>query len=239
MSKTVDGEEYVNTKEAIAILGGSKKRFYSNVYRKLKDFHFNGLKTSWYLRRDVLAIRDGREPGGALIDLAGGIQKDWTTYVRSLGYQADTLVRTITENIALPDELAMLFSIPSDRRFVKRSRITFVHQQPICMWDTYYPTELVAGNILTWMKQGSIDDIVKAIKDERGVIIGIAKDQYAARIATQEEQELLQLRDAIPVLILQRVSYTKDRKTLVLVQYMTLLGGFVPVHEYEVHNWDE
>ena len=38
----------------------------------------------------------------------------------------------------------------------------------------------------------------------------------------------------------RRVSYTRDKKTLVLYSHMTLLGSwFAPEHEYEVNIWKE
>jgi DNA-binding GntR family transcriptional regulator len=119
---------------------------------------------------------------------------------------------------------------------VKRSRLTLVDRQPICAWSTYYPLHLVE-DVIDDMKQG-MGYIVEHIKQKHGMVIGRAKDKYTARITTFEEQALFQLLNSEPVLVLQRVSYTRDRKVLILYSDMVLMGSwFAPEHEYDVDIW--
>jgi uncharacterized protein YqgQ len=239
MSKIVEKEEYLNTEEVLAELEASKKRFYSNVKPYLRTYHFDAKKTPWYRKRDVLALKSGKLARMASISISG-IQRDWTTFLRSLGYRASTVDRTIEVGVSLPEDAVETFKLPSDEKFVKRSRMTIADGVPICVWDTYYPLELVEGDILEEMKHGFEVDVVRRIKEKHGIIVGIAKDKYTARTATFEEQELLQLLTNDPVLILQRASYTRDKKMLVLYSDMVLLGSwFAPEHEYEVNIWEE
>ncbi len=238
MSKIVESEEYLNTDEVMTELGASKKRFYSNVKPQLKVYQFGGKKAPWYKKREVLALKSGQLERTAPITISGILQ-DWTTHVRALGYQIDTKNREI-KIVQLPDKVTAAFGIASERQFVMRSRISFVNRVPICIWTTYYPLELVKGDILEEMKRDEETDVVKRIKEQHGIVIGWSKDRYTARTAITEEQELLQLLRDDPVLILQRVSYTRDKKTLVLYSHMTLLGSwFAPEHEYEVNIWEE
>jgi len=238
MSKIVETEEYLDTQEVLAELGASKKRFYSNVKPQLKVYQFGGKKTPWYKKREVLALKSGQIERTAPITISGILQ-DWTTHVRALGYQIDTKNREI-KTAQLPDKVTAAFGIASERQFVMRSRISFVNRVPICIWTTYYPLELVKGVILEEMKRDEETDVVRRIKEQHGVSIGWAKDRYSARAATVTEQELLQLLRDDPVLVLQRVCYTRDKKTLVLYSHMTLLGSwFAPEHEYEVTIWKE
>jgi DNA-binding GntR family transcriptional regulator len=86
---------------------------------------------------------------------------------------------------------------------------------------------------------GTASSIVEHIKEKYSIIIGRPRDKYTARVTTFEELNLFQLITDEPVLILQRVSYTRDKKTLVLYSDMFLLGSwFAPEHEYDVHVWD-
>ncbi len=239
MSKIVEDQEYLDTQEVLAELDASKKRFYSNVKPYLRTYHFDAKKTPWYRKRDVLALKGGKLARMASISISG-IQRDWTSFLRASGYHAVTIDRTIETGVFLPKDAIEMFKLPADKKFVKRSRMTIVDGVPICAWDTYYPLELVEGDILDEMKHGFEIDVVKRIKEKYGIVVGIAKDKYTARNATFEEQELLQLLSNDPVLILQRVSYTRDRQTLVLYSDMVLLGSwFAPEHEYEVNIWEE
>ncbi len=238
MPKVVENEEYLDTREVLDELGASKKRFYSNVKPQLKVYHFAGLKTPWYRKKDVFALKNGLLPRAASIVISG-ILGNWTTHVRALGYQADTKTREITIE-TLPDGASATFGIESSQQFVKRSRITFVNRIPICIWTTWYPLALVGNDVYEEMKQDDETDVVRRIKEKHGLVIGWSKDRYTARGATIFEQELLQLLRDDPVLILQRVSYTRDKKTLILYSEMTLLGSwFAPEHEYQVNIWDE
>lgn len=237
MPKIIESEEYLNTDEVLAELGASKKRFYSNVKPQLKAYQFGGKKAPWYKKREVLALKSGQVERTAPITISG-ILRDWTTHVRALGYQIDTKNREI-EIVSLPDKVTAAFGIAPEQQFVKRSRISFVNRIPICIWTTYYPLELVKGDIHKEMKRDEETDVVRRMKEKHGLVIGWAKDRYSARAATMEEQVLLQLLRDDPVLVLQRVSYTRDKKTLVLYSHMTLLGSwFAPEHEYEVNIWE-
>ena len=214
MPKVVNDEEYLDTREVLEELGASKKRFYSNVKPQLKVYRFAGLRAPWYRKRDVLALKNGLLPRAASIVISG-ILSNWTTHVRALGYQADTKTREITVE-PLPEEASATFGIETSQQFVKRSRITFVNRVPICIWTTWYPLALVGDDIYAEMKQDDETDVVRRIKEKHGLVIGWSKDRYTARGATIYEHELLQLLWDEPVVILQRVSYTRLKKTLLL-----------------------
>ncbi len=238
MSKFVDDEEYLDTHETVEVLGISRQSFYTNAKPQLKVYQFDAKKTPWYRKKDVLALKNGQLVRTTSIVISG-ILENWARHVRALGYRADTKNRGI-KIVPLPEHLVAIFGVPADRLFVMRSRITFVNLTPICVWTTYYPLELVTGEIHEEMKRDEETDVVRRIKEVRGLTIGWSRDRYQARLATQEEQELLQLLRDEPVLILQRVSCTRDKKTPVLYSEMTLLGSwFAPEHEYYVDIWGQ
>lgn len=238
MSKIVENEEYLDTQEVLAELGASKKRFYSNVKPYLHMYHFDAKKTPWYRKRDVLALKSGKLVRMASIPISG-ILKDWTVFLRSLGYRADTIDCSI-ETVALPEDAPASFNLPTDKLFIKRRRKTLANSIPICVWDTYYPLELVEGDIHAELKRDFGLDVVKRIRELHGIVVGWGKDKYTARTATLEEQDILGLLTNDPVLILQRISYTRDKKILVLYSDMVLLGSwFAPEYEYEVNVWEE
>jgi hypothetical protein len=237
MSIEREHETYLDTEETLALFRASKKLFYTSIQPQLRIYRFDGRRKPWYRRRDVEALKSGQSEREAPIVISG-IFKNWTEHVRSLGFQIDTKSREIVTT-HLPDKAAAVFGIDPEREFVKRGRISFVDQVPICIWDTYYPLDLVGADLLASMKRDEETSVVTCLK-ERGLIIGWARDRYSARLANFEEQELLRLTRDEPVLILQRASHTRDKKTLILYSHMTLLGSwFAPEHEYKVAVFDE
>lgn len=238
MSKIVDNEEYLSTQEVMTELSASKKLFYSNVKPRLKTYFFDAKKAHWFKKSDVLALKSGKLTRMASIGLIGGIQRDWSTTLKSLGYRVRTESGDTNKDAHLPSEIAEAFKL-LERGYVSRPRKTFADDIPICTWSTYYPLELVEGDILDDMLQGKEIDVVARIKAKHGVIIGVARERYLARTASIDEQQSLQLLTNDPVLILQRASYTKDKRTLVCLSDMVLLGSwFAPEHEYDVNIWD-
>ena len=239
MPKIVLGKEFWNTEEAVGALGIARQTFHKRVRKQLQTFRFDGLTKPYYLSHDVLALKNGESTREASIVISG-VLYNWTDYLQSQGYRAQTLDGGINDAATLPKDAAATFGLPADQRVVKRSRITLANSTRIAAWDTYYPLELVEGEILAQMKAGVASDVPKLIKEQRGVIIGWGKDRYTARKATLEEQQLLELHTDAAVMVVQRANCTKDKSRLVFYQEMTLLGSwFAPEHEYPVTIWDE
>lgn len=235
MSKIVENEEYLDTEEVMEELAASKKLFYASIKPNLHAHHFEGKKKPWYRKKDVLALKAGKPVRKASIAITG-MFGSWTAFAQSQ-YQAETDLRSI-EVTTLPDDTVERFQLPADKQFMKRSRLTRVGRTPICTWDIYYPLELVS-DIVEPMKLGVAYHMVEYIKEKHSLVVGHARDIYSARMTTLDEQNLFQLPADEPVLILQRASYTKDKKTLVLFSDMVLLGNwFVHEHEYDVPIWD-
>jgi UTRA domain len=234
--KKVDGVEYLTATEAIKEIGGSRQSFYNNVKPYLRPYHFSSRQAPWYSKREVKALATGKPIRKGTIPITG-MFTDWTEHARSLGYDAQTELRSV-ELVTLPADLAETFHLPPDKVFVKRGRMTTVEGEPICSWDTYYPSEYV-GDILPQMRQGTASNIVEHIKEKYGVAIGRVKDRYSTRITTLDELNLFRLLNDEPVLMLQRASWTKDHQILVLFSDMVLLGSwFVIEREEEMHAWD-
>lgn len=239
MPRIENGEEYLNGNELMKLWPASRNLFYGSIQPRLQTHHFDGKKRPHYYKKsEVLALKSGKPTVQKDPITISGIFSDWTIYLRSLGYLADTKNYTI-ETVTLPGETSNTFHIPAERQFVRRSRMTLANGVPICTWSTFYPLELVEGGILEEMRQDSTVDVIKRIKEVHGIAIGWEKNRYTARSTTLEEQELLQLLTNEPVLILQRACWTSDRQILTHISHMTLLGSWFAIeHDSPVKIWE-
>ncbi len=221
----------------MALLGTSKQSFYDNARRHLKPYHFDAKRSTWYSEAEVLSLKNGVAVRGVGIRLTN-IQQNWMQDIIDMGYNARTENRGDVEIVTLPTDAVTAFHLPPAQQFAKRSRMTLVDNVPICLWSSYYPLNLVEGEILEEMRNGVAIDVVKRIKEIHGVVIRVSRERYSTRVTTLEEQALLRLVTDDPVLILQRASYTQEKQSLVLYSYMTLLGSwFASEREYEVNTW--
>jgi UTRA domain len=238
MPRVENGEEYLNGEEVMNFWPASKNLFYGSIQPRLQPYHFDGKKRPHYYKKsEVLALKSGKPaPRREPITLSG-IFGDWTVYLRSLGYQAETRNHAI-EMATLSEEVSSTFHISTERQFVRRSRMTLANGVPICVWSTYYPLELVEGEILSEMKQDPTLDIIQRIREIHGIVVERERDRYTARNATLEEQELLQLLTNEPVLIVQRGCWTSNKQILTHISHMTLLSSWFAIeHEASVNLW--
>ena len=240
MPRIENGEEYLNGEEVMSFWPASKNLFYGSIQPRLQPYHFDGKKRPHYYKKsEVLALKSGKPAARREPITLYGIFGDWMVYLRSLGYQADTINRAI-ETATLPEEVSLTFHISTERPFVRRSRMTLANGVPICVWSTYYPLGLVEGDILAEMKQDPNLNVVERIKEVHGITVGWEKDRYTARNATLGEQETLQLLTNEPVLIVQRGCWTSDQQILTHISHMTLLSSWFAIeHDSPVKLWSD
>lgn len=230
---------YVDSAEAASMSNVTMPTFYRNAKGHIK-YRFLGMNKQkrWYKESDVIALRDGQPTRMATITLKG-MYKDWEKALRMEGYEVDSQVLSV-ERVPLTSELVEAFHLSPTEIYVRRKKITFADRIPICFWYTYTPERFVDDDLFEDMKnpRGSIST-VERIKERHGLAPGIARDRYPARPTTMEEQNILQLSTDETIINLQRVTYTKDKQTLLSVQDMILLASwFAPEHEYSVDHWD-
>ncbi len=231
--KVINGEEYLTIEEVMRLWPASRNLFYKRIKPRLRSYHFEGKATPhFYKKTEVLALRDGRPEQRDPI-LLSGLLGDWTIFLRSLGYQAETKTTTV-EITNLPEEIRRTFRLPLDRQFVRRSRMTLANGIPICSWSSYYPLELVAGEIFAEMQRDPSLDVLKKIRELRAISPTWERDRYLARNASPEEQALMQLITNEPVLVVQRGCWTgKDKQTLTHISHMVLVASWFAVeHEF-------
>ena len=68
----------------------------------------------------MLALRSGKPLVQRNPIITSGIFGDWTIYLRSLGYRAETVNFAITTG-SLPEEVMTTFHLPASRQFARRS----------------------------------------------------------------------------------------------------------------------
>lgn len=238
MPRVENNEEYLNGEEVMSFWPASKNLFYGSIQPRLQSYHFDGKKRPHYYKKsEVLALKSGKPTAHREPITISGIFGDWTVHLRSLGYQADTHNQAI-EMAILPEEVNYTFHISRERQFVRRSRLTLANGVPICVWSTYYPFELVEGEILSEMRQYAKLDVIKRIREVHGITVGWERNRYTARNATLDEQGLLQLVTNEPVLIVQRGCWTSDKQILIHVSHMTLLSSWFAIeHDSSVSIW--
>lgn len=235
MPKEVDGKTYLNTQEAREFFANaSPERFNENIKPHLHVYQFNGRKIpKYYALEECRELARGNLIGRPPIVISG-LLKNWQEYVRAVGLHAETVTNVIEERVYLADETALIeFHLEAELPMLRRERMTFVQRTPICVWSSYYPMPLVAQFLLD-IKHDLDFDIVKAVQEQRGIKIIKATDRLTAHLATQFQQEILQLSRPEPILRLQRAAYSEAGNIVIYSDMALLSQWFAPSYSYSV-----
>jgi GntR family transcriptional regulator len=125
-----------------------------------------------------------------------------------------------------PIEVARAFQLEEGGTAMLRSRIGFLDDQPAELINSYYPIELAQGTRLA--DRRLIQGGSPALLVELGYPTRSQDDAVAARPATTEEYEALEIPRDVPVLEVFRVVYSDDEKPI----EVTLLAK--PAHRFKM-----
>ncbi len=131
----------MNAQEVITLRLASKKLFYDNIQPRLQTYHFGGRKKPhFYKESEVLAMRSGKPLAQRNPIIISGIFDDWTIYLNSLGYGAET-VNFAIEIVSLPDEVITSFrlqgNLPGDHAGRFQTAFQFAPGLPTIHWSLF------------------------------------------------------------------------------------------------------
>lgn len=147
-----------------------------------------------------------------------GASDAWTEEASKHGRKGGQKL-TFAGEIPAPPEVAVAFGLDQGGVAVARKRLITLDGEPIELTDTYYPAAIAAGTALALpqkIKGGAVSLLAQ---------LGYAPDRVhedvTARMPSEAEQEVLQLGDRDPVLILRRVT-TDMEGASIQVDLMTM-----------------
>jgi GntR family transcriptional regulator len=114
--------------------------------------------------------------------------------------------------VAPPVEVARALRLEEGDTAMLRSRIGFLDDQPAELVHSYYPIELARGTRLA--DRRLIPGGSPALLQEMGYPTRSQDDAVAARPATTEEYEALEIPRDVPVLEIFRIVYSDDEKPI-------------------------
>lgn len=131
----------------------------------------------------------------------------WAGEASKRGKSGTQVLREVAELVP-PLEVASSLELAEDEAAVVRRRTMLLDNTPVELTDSYYPTSVARGTALA--EHRKIPGGAVALLAERGFTAAKSVEDVAARPATPEESNALQLPPGAPVLVLDRISYTAD-----------------------------
>jgi DNA-binding GntR family transcriptional regulator len=142
----------------------------------------------------------------------------WAEEAAQHGHVGRHILRDVTE-LHPPAEVAAALGTQENETVVVRRRTVLLDDRPVELADSYYPVALARGTRLS--ERSKIPGGAVTLLAEMGYQPIHVEEDVSARPATEEERQLLQLRDHEWVLVLFRLSRARDN-TPVEVSAMTM-----------------
>jgi len=155
----------------------------------------------------------------------------WVTEANNRGQRGSNKILQVAE-VKPPKRVAKILGLKSGEVAVLRTRLGLLDDEPAEMTYSYYPADLARGTRLADKRK--IPGGSPTLLAEMGYLPREQEDEVAARMATTEEYELLQIPGDIPVIEVFRVVYSDDRRPIevtVLVKpgHLYKMGYHLPV----------
>lgn len=155
----------------------------------------------------------------------------WTTEAAGRGQQGSNQILHVGEAPA-PKRVAEWLGVESGSPAILRTRLGLLNGEPAELTHSYYPAELARGTRLADRRK--IRGGSPTLLAEMGYPPREQVDEVAARPATTEEYELLEIPGDVPVLEIFRIVYSDDRRPIevtVLVKpgHLYKMGYHLPV----------
>jgi GntR family transcriptional regulator len=149
----------------------------------------------------------------------------WLSEATKRGQRSKYKMLEVTEAVP-PVEVARAMRLEAGETALLRSRIGFLNDQPAELVHSYYPIELARGTRLA--DRRLIPGGSPALLEEMGYPTRSQDDAVAARPATTEEYEALEIPRDVPVIEVFRIVYSDDEKPI----EVTLLTK--PAHRFKM-----
>jgi DNA-binding GntR family transcriptional regulator len=183
---------------------------------------------------------EGRQGAGTFVALPPRIHRQASErYRRSIEtgriYPPGEQARIIeARTVAAPDDVAQGLVLGPGAPVVKRRRVIVRGREPVELSTSWFDAALVPYAPRLIVAERILEGTLAYVEHMTGRKARMARDRAAARLATPEERELLELPDPSAVAVIQHVVVDADDVPLELTQAVGLPEAWTVEHEYAV-----
>lgn len=151
----------------------------------------------------------------------GGALGPWQTACEAAGIRGDMVMIGVAQ-VEAPEDVAAVLGVEAGTLTVRRDRQATIDGHAVQLQSAWYALELVDGTPLT--EPGRVEGGVYGALASAGHAPQSADELVTCRAATATEAEALGLREASPVLVVNRVTRDADGQALELLRVVANPG---------------
>ncbi len=138
--------------------------------------------------------------------------------------------------VAANDDIAAHLHIAKGTLVLKRYRLQLADNLPYRLIESYYPADLF-GELLTL----DIGDtpLFAWLQERHGLKVTHAREILLARLATQNERQLLQISPNAPVVAINRTVLANTGRTVEWAHIIAVAALYMFTYEYDILDWNQ
>ncbi len=138
--------------------------------------------------------------------------------------------------VAASDDIAAHLHIPKGRLVLKRYRLQSADNLPYRLIESYYPADLF-GELLTL----DIGDtpLFAWLQERHGLKVTHTQEMLIARLATQNERQLLQISANAPVVAIDRTVQASTGRPVEWAHIIAVAALYMFTYEYDILDWNQ
>lgn len=138
--------------------------------------------------------------------------------------------------VAADAEIAKQLDIEKGTLVLKRYRLQIADALPYRIIESYYPSDLF-GELLT-TDIGSTP-LFAWLQERHHLRVVHAQEILIARLATQNERQLLRISTSAPVVTLDRTVWTDTKRPIEWAHIITVAALYTFSYEYDIFEWNQ
>lgn len=138
--------------------------------------------------------------------------------------------------VAASDDVATHLHIPKGILVLKRYRLQLADNLPYRLIESYYPADLF-GELLTF----DIGDmpLFAWLQERHRLKVTHAQEVLIARLATQNERQVLQVSPNAPVVAIDRTVIANTGRPVEWAHIIAVAGLYMFTYEYDILDWNQ
>jgi GntR family transcriptional regulator len=133
-------------------------------------------------------------------------------------------------------QIAQSLQIQEGTLVLKRYRLQLADNLPYRLIESYYPSDLF-GELLT-INIGE-KPLFEWLQERHNLRVAHAQEILLARLATQNERQLLRISPTSPVVSLERTVWTDTRRPIEWAQIIAIASLYLFTYEYDIFEWNK
>jgi GntR family transcriptional regulator len=133
-------------------------------------------------------------------------------------------------------QIAQSLQIQEGTLVLKRYQLQLADHLPYQLVESYYPSDLFGELLTVDLKE---KPLFEWLQERHNLRAAHAQERLLARLATQNERQLLRISPTSPVISLERTVWTDTRRPVEWAQIIAVASLYLFTYEYDLFEWNK